>query len=121
MRVAADLSGVFDAELTLLYVEPAARRVVQTLPGDPESELARWKHEAEQLGAPRVVAARTSGEAAVVITELADQRGFDLLVMGTHGRVDREHMLTGSITEAVVRRSHCPVLTVHEEWPGALL
>jgi hypothetical protein len=32
--------------------------------------------------------------------------------MGTHGRVGRLHALVGSVAEAVVRSSLCPVLTV---------
>jgi universal stress protein A len=35
----------------------------------------------------------------------------DLMVMSTHGRTGRKHTLLGSVTEEVVRRSICPVLT----------
>jgi nucleotide-binding universal stress UspA family protein len=36
--------------------------------------------------------------------------------MGTHGRGGFEHLLLGSVTEKVLRRATCPVLTVcHEE------
>ncbi len=36
---------------------------------------------------------------------------IDLVVMATHGRTGKKHALLGSITEQVVRRSTCPVLT----------
>lgn len=36
----------------------------------------------------------------------------DLIVMGTHGRRGLSHALSGSVAEAVLRRSRCPVLTV---------
>lgn len=36
----------------------------------------------------------------------------DVIVMGTHGRRGLSHMLSGSVTEAVLRQSRCPVLTV---------
>jgi nucleotide-binding universal stress UspA family protein len=36
----------------------------------------------------------------------------DLIVMGTHGRRGLSHTLSGSVAEAVLRRSSCPVLTV---------
>ncbi len=39
---------------------------------------------------------------------------YDMIVIGTHGRVGRLHELIGSITEAVVRSAPCPVLTVRE-------
>ena len=38
--------------------------------------------------------------------------GYDLVVMGTHGRVGRLHTLIGSVAEGVVRNAPCPVLTV---------
>ena len=52
------------------------------------------------------------GEPAAEILEVARARGADLIVMGTHGRTGLEHALMGSIAERVVRRAHCPVLTV---------
>ena len=39
----------------------------------------------------------------------------DLVVMGTAGHSDFEHMIIGSNTEKVVRTSNCPVLTVHNK------
>jgi nucleotide-binding universal stress UspA family protein len=36
----------------------------------------------------------------------------DLIVMGTHGRRGLSHVMAGSVTEAVLRRTSCPVLTV---------
>jgi len=36
----------------------------------------------------------------------------DLIVMGTHGRRGLSHTLGGSVAEAVLRKSSCPVLTV---------
>jgi nucleotide-binding universal stress UspA family protein len=46
-----------------------------------------------------------------IITE----KKFDLIVMGTAGRSDLEQMIIGSNTEKVVRKSHCPVLTMHNK------
>jgi nucleotide-binding universal stress UspA family protein len=36
----------------------------------------------------------------------------DLIVMGTHGAGGFEHLMLGSVTEKVLRRAPCPVLTV---------
>jgi nucleotide-binding universal stress UspA family protein len=36
----------------------------------------------------------------------------DLLVMGTHGASGFEHLVLGSVTEKVLRKARCPVLTV---------
>jgi universal stress protein A len=42
----------------------------------------------------------------------------DLLVMATHGRRGLARMFLGSVTEAIVRKATCPVLTVREEIPA---
>lgn len=44
----------------------------------------------------------------------AADNGFDLIVMGTHGRTGMAHLLMGSAAETVVRSAPCPVLTVRE-------
>ena len=36
----------------------------------------------------------------------------DAIVMGTHGRRGLSHALAGSVTEGVLRRAQCPILTV---------
>ncbi len=45
------------------------------------------------------------------IVEVADD-GYDLVVMGTHGRTGLSRTLMGSVAERVVRRSPVPVLAV---------
>ena len=46
------------------------------------------------------------------ITEMAEREGADLIVMSTHGRTGLDHMLMGSVTEKVVARAPCPVLSI---------
>ena len=38
--------------------------------------------------------------------------GFDLIVMGVHGRNALDMMVFGSTTNHVVRQATCPVLTI---------
>jgi universal stress protein A len=52
------------------------------------------------------------GAASDKILEKAAEIGANLIVMSTHGRTGLGHMLIGSITEQVVRRSTCPVLSI---------
>ena len=52
------------------------------------------------------------GNGAKTITEYAETRGVNLIVMGTHGRTGVEHLLLGSVAERLVRSAPCPVLTV---------
>jgi len=49
------------------------------------------------------------------IVRLAKDENFDLIVIGTHGRSGLAHVLLGSVTEKVVRKASCPVLTVKDE------
>ena len=53
-----------------------------------------------------------SGAAARAILRVATDDGYDLIVMGTHGRTGMAHLLFGSVAEAVVRAAPCPVMTV---------
>jgi nucleotide-binding universal stress UspA family protein len=50
--------------------------------------------------------------AAESIAQLAADLEADLVVVGTHGRRGIERLLLGSVAEAVVRLSPCPVLIV---------
>lgn len=52
------------------------------------------------------------GHPALNIVEMAGREGVDLIVMSTHGRTGIDHMLMGSVTEKVVARAPCPVLTI---------
>jgi nucleotide-binding universal stress UspA family protein len=54
----------------------------------------------------------TEGDAATEIIRLAKELGCDLIVMGTHGRSGLRRLLMGSVAEEVVRKAHCPVVTV---------
>jgi nucleotide-binding universal stress UspA family protein len=46
------------------------------------------------------------------IIQVAREKDVDLIIMGTHGRGGLTHVLLGSVTEKVVRKAPCPVLTV---------
>jgi nucleotide-binding universal stress UspA family protein len=52
------------------------------------------------------------GKPFAEIIRVAAERDSDLIVMSTHGRGGWEHMLLGSVTEKVVRKAPCAVLTV---------
>jgi len=52
------------------------------------------------------------GPPADTIVRVAQKRDADLIVMGTHKRTGRRHVLLGGVAEKVVRLAACPVLTV---------
>ena len=53
------------------------------------------------------------GTTARTIVDYAADNGFDLIVMGTHGRTGIAHLLMGSVAERVVRTATCPVISTH--------
>ncbi len=55
-----------------------------------------------------VAVLRESG-AAQAIAEFAEDRGADLIVVGSHGRTGFKRVLLGSVAEKVVRLAKCPV------------
>ncbi|RPJ74176.1 MAG: universal stress protein [Acidobacteria bacterium] len=73
--------------------------------------LERLVDEAKQLGLAASASVR-SGVAFQEILDYAHAQAIDLIVMATHGRTGLAHALLGSVTERVVRRAPCPVLTV---------
>jgi nucleotide-binding universal stress UspA family protein len=52
------------------------------------------------------------GPAAASILEEAAERRSDLIVLGTHGHSGFDRLVLGSVTEKVLRKALCPVLTV---------
>ncbi len=113
LDVAVDLCRRFGSGLVLLHVDSAAK-VAEEIANDEsiDAQLSAARAEAERVGVRRVTIARVSGHPEVAILEYVRRTGTDLVVMGTHGRTDREGMLTGSVTEGIVRNVECPVLVV---------
>lgn len=52
------------------------------------------------------------GDPVVTILQRASTLPADLIVMGTHGASGFQHLILGSVTEKVLRKASCPVLTV---------
>jgi nucleotide-binding universal stress UspA family protein len=52
------------------------------------------------------------GNPATEILAKADSGASDLLVLGTHGLSGFDRLMLGSVTEKVLRKATCPVLTV---------
>ena len=46
------------------------------------------------------------------IVEKAEAERTDLIVISTHGRTGIDYMLVGSVTQKVVARASCPVLSI---------
>ncbi len=53
------------------------------------------------------------GNAGEEIVKYADDKGIDMIIMGTHGRKGLEKIMFGSVAAEVVKMAKCPVLTVN--------
>ncbi|MCK6554481.1 universal stress protein [Candidatus Binatia bacterium] len=52
------------------------------------------------------------GDPAEQTALMARQRDVDLIVLSTHGHTSMDHILVGSVAEAIVRTAPCPVFVV---------
>ena len=117
------LARWYEAELTVLHVSPLMPTLFGMEPAVSAATLAPFDREAlgrELLGfvgetanatpAPQLLV--RSGPAAATILDYAAEHETDLIVLGTHGRSGFERFMLGSVTDKVVRRARCPVLTV---------
>ncbi len=136
---ALELATSLGASLTLLHVYtaearttpdggawiPTAHQVATRMAlavGGLETAAARL-----QPSAVPVSTLCCEGAPATEIARVARDGGFDLIVMGTHGRRGAARLVLGSVTETVMRIADCPVLTVREPeaarpatWPPVL-
>lgn len=54
------------------------------------------------------------GSIPEAILAFAESQHIDMIVMGTHGRRGWDRLVTGSVTERVLRKARCPVLVVRK-------
>ena len=119
-KMALSLAGPLGATVTLVHVTPPT-----ILPGDVpmapiaelrESELARGAavlaDVVKSLGAPKVETKNLLGPPAEVMSDLADDGGYELVVVGNKGRNAVSRVLLGSIADRLVHICKRPVLVV---------
>jgi nucleotide-binding universal stress UspA family protein len=81
-------------------------------PTNPEGLRQRLQEKRPSISAVEYEHKLLFGHPADGIVEFAQDHDIDLIVLGTHGRTGLARLLMGSVSEAVVRRAACPVLTV---------
>ena len=124
---AAVIAGWYGARVTALHVAtpiyllegpllftdlPAASTPTEADRQKREAELRQWIEPMDVAGLPTDVLVEEGHNPAARILACATALRADLLVMGTHGRSGFERLMLGSVTEKVLRRAACPVLTV---------
>lgn len=126
---AAVLARWYESELTALHVTPLMPTVfglpspAATAALEPATSEAVLREltgfvagAAAAAPNPRIVL--RSGPPATEILKYAAESEADLIVLGAHGRTGFERFMLGSVTEKVVRKSPCPVLTVPRHLEG---
>jgi universal stress protein A len=112
LELSVSMAKQNNGRIYLLYIIPRMEAVglradVEQLATDSLRSVARkWLHGK----VPYQIIVRTGAPVSGLLKAEAEL-SIDLVVMSTHGRTGRKHTLLGSVTEQVVRRSICPVLT----------
>jgi nucleotide-binding universal stress UspA family protein len=126
LQLAIPLARWYEASLTALHVLPTAAPIDGMMPMPPapithpglrarvERDLEAFVRPAREAGLQADTVIR-DGLVAGQVLDLARGLPADLLVMGTHGLGGLERLVLGSVTEAVLRKAPCPVLTVSAE------
>jgi nucleotide-binding universal stress UspA family protein len=99
---------VFYGELPPFDIEAVER--AQRLHQD--KLLAEAEAQARALGLQKVLTQSAVGLTAHEILRVADERGVDQIVLGTHGRGAVGSLLLGSVAQRVVHQAKVPVLLV---------
>jgi nucleotide-binding universal stress UspA family protein len=111
MPMLIDLASRFGAEVVLYHDERGVNDVGESL--EPPKAALALDECSEQLTSQGVKVARVRATGVAVATDIVNQikaLDVDLVVMTTHGRSGLMRGFFGSVTEAVLRHSHCPVL-----------
>jgi nucleotide-binding universal stress UspA family protein len=121
----ADLARTLGARITLLHVLEVHAAIPHGAglappvsefdpPATTEAARARLEERAKSWGSGLDVKTEliVSGDVAEEIIHYADRNGVDLIAVATHGRTGFRHLVMGSVTESVIRRSRIPVLVL---------
>ena len=125
LNYAVALAEKFGAELFLLHVVqdlalfiPDAVAVAPPIAPPVEQFVAAAREALERVTQVNDLKSLTvhrdvrEGTPFYEIIRFAKEKNVDLIVMGTHGHTGLTHVLLGSVSEKVVRKAPCPVLTV---------
>jgi nucleotide-binding universal stress UspA family protein len=129
LAYAGAIASWYDAQLTALHVVPSFTpmdvrtgfepvSMVYPISRDEVLEHLRQTVAAAGLVEGTVALTAEAGEAAPTVVDQAVAMRADLLVMGTHGRSGFDRFFLGSVTEKVLRKAPCAVLTVPPHAPA---
>lgn len=128
LQLATALARQCGARITLIHVyelldrkvpnirihipEYTEREIACVIFKEARGQLMDLLHQSEAKGGPPVQGLLVTGDPAEEIVKQARTGHYDLVVMGTNGRTGLAHLFLGSVTETVLRRAPCPVLSI---------
>lgn len=123
LETATDLCKKFDATLVLAHAVDSRLEYPVLEPGIAAGTLdvrqrdadEYLKEVAKEVDGVTCETHVVTGNPHVALLKLIEESDIDLVVMTTHGHRGLSHLLLGSITERVVKRSIAPVLTIHPD------
>ena len=121
LKFANDLKDIFSAEMAVIHVLPNhiikikiekvrdRDRMLQELNDEARDNLNNFlsNYDIEKSGVIE------EGEPAKRIISFSKEKDIDLIVMGARGLGLMKGMIIGSVTDAVLKSSPCPVLVIH--------
>jgi nucleotide-binding universal stress UspA family protein len=120
LKAATELCALFSARLDVLHVVQDSAIKTIKMTGEREKALQELRERARKKldallteNAARCTGTIEEGEPYEKIVSFAQQNSIDLIVTGARGLGLIEGMLIGSVTDAVLKSSHCPVLVLH--------
>ena len=120
LNVAKELGDIFSSKLEILHVFPdylikkmktpeERERAMQELHSKAKDNLDQFLRDTDKKNAGII----DRGEPDKRIVAISKEKDIDLIVMGARGLGLIKGMLIGSVTDAVMKSSPCPVLIIH--------
>jgi len=114
---AIDLAIQMKAKLIVVSVVASLRQSSEPHGGETESRDSMATRAQGIVSRAKAAGADATflvweGEPGDAIVAAADSEGADLIVIGSHGRSGVSRFFIGSVSDYVVRHSHCPVMVV---------
>ncbi|TLU83025.1 MAG: universal stress protein [Chlorobium sp.] len=96
-----------DASLNYIQIEEELEKAAET-------DLNTLKDSLASSGL-KVDGSLETGNPADIILEKAEELQVNFIIMGSHGRKGLNRLIMGSVADAVIRKSDCPVLIVKSD------
>ena len=121
LPIVAAIARKFDSELFIANVwyplsysmgRPDAPAALEAEQFEDAVACTREFSKCAELAGLNTTVVVEQGEVEEEIARVVQQRGVDLVVVGTHGRTGWKRLLMGSVSESLFRKLTCPVLTV---------